>query len=362
MDASERHASKLDSIIQELKDKYEKAVRNNPQTVAQVESAIRILSFLVAGRFENGDLISELVYSASNLLVFLNDNIFKKASKYIADANKFATHLRRWLTVLDHVEVFLEMGARKRWGTKGAWIVITIIHIVKTALRFYLLIKMEAGMVSTPAIPAVDREILKTSEEHDRLEDVFDEEIENSAQQKTFKLKSSGREIRTLDAAGHNNIRSWGVPQNGKVSPEANLLARKQRLLTQLPTPLSGKRIWAEGLHCARPLAHLLSMYAFGMDSWKPWLVALGLDMTSQKLYGDLKDLNPREQQEVKRRNMMLLYYLMRSPFYCNYTKSRLTAVLTVISQYVPLSGFVIRPLLGYLPTWQAMYFYVWAT
>ena len=40
---------KINKLIQDLKDQYSKIVRNNPDTVAQIESAVRILSFLVAG-------------------------------------------------------------------------------------------------------------------------------------------------------------------------------------------------------------------------------------------------------------------------------------------------------------------------
>jgi hypothetical protein len=40
---------KIKKLIQDLKDQYSKTVRNNPDTVAQIESAVRILSFLVAG-------------------------------------------------------------------------------------------------------------------------------------------------------------------------------------------------------------------------------------------------------------------------------------------------------------------------
>ena len=37
----------------------------------------------------------------------------------------------RVLTVLEYIEVFLEMAAQKKWGKKGAWIVIVVIQIVK---------------------------------------------------------------------------------------------------------------------------------------------------------------------------------------------------------------------------------------
>lgn len=51
--AAENANSKIELLIRELREKYAKAVLNNPQTVAQIESAVRIFSFLVAGMFSN---------------------------------------------------------------------------------------------------------------------------------------------------------------------------------------------------------------------------------------------------------------------------------------------------------------------
>jgi len=39
----------IDKYIEDLKEKYCKLVRNSPEKVAQIESACRILSFIVAG-------------------------------------------------------------------------------------------------------------------------------------------------------------------------------------------------------------------------------------------------------------------------------------------------------------------------
>ena len=41
------------------------------------------MAMIFSGRFENGQILSELVYSASNLLVFINDNVFKAAAKAV---------------------------------------------------------------------------------------------------------------------------------------------------------------------------------------------------------------------------------------------------------------------------------------
>lgn len=47
-----------------------------------------------------------------------------------------------WLSVLEYVEVFLEMGACKLWGEVGRWLVIGLIQIWKYAL---LLLRLPAG-------------------------------------------------------------------------------------------------------------------------------------------------------------------------------------------------------------------------
>lgn len=39
-----------------------------------------------------------------------------------------------WLSVLEYVEVFLEMGACKLWGEVGRWLVIGLIQIFKYGL------------------------------------------------------------------------------------------------------------------------------------------------------------------------------------------------------------------------------------
>ncbi|KAL4225007.1 Peroxisomal membrane protein pex16 [Mactra antiquata] len=356
--------AKFEHFLRELKDQYAKTVRNNPDTVAQIETAVRILSFLVAGRFENGELISELIYSASNLLVFINDNVFRAASKYlpkVADVAK--QRLKTWLTVLEYAEVFLEMAARKKWGNKGAWIVITVIQIAKTVMRFYVLLKLDGGIGTSPSIQPADRELLKTvHEEHDSLEDAWDEEAAYSEEEKTFTLKSSGRQIRTLHASDHNGIRTWGVPQSGQQSANNNIQSKKKNVLFQSPSVLNKKRLWAERLYIARPLTHLCAAYTFGLESWKPWLVACGMDVSSLFLMGDTHDLKDKEKAEMKRRSLLLLYYLLRSPCYDQVTRDRLINSLKVVSQYVPLSGIIIRPILEYLPTWQKMYFYVWTS
>ncbi|POI22936.1 hypothetical protein CIB84_013316 [Bambusicola thoracicus] len=143
--------------------------------------------------------------------------------------------------------------------------------------------------------------------------------------------------------------------------------------MNQPPTPLGLQETIAELIYVTRPLLHclfgsfysltaflVLSLGVWGQRSWKPWLLSAVLDISSLSLLSDLKDLNRRERAELRRRTILLLYYLLRSPFYDRYSEARILFLLRLLADYVPGLGFITRPLMDYLPAWQKIYFYNW--
>lgn len=58
-------------------------------------------------------LPTETVYAASNLLVFLNDRIIQSS---LAPSDGASSKFRVWLTVLEYLEVIIELSAQKIWG------------------------------------------------------------------------------------------------------------------------------------------------------------------------------------------------------------------------------------------------------
>ncbi|KAI1237913.1 hypothetical protein IHE44_0014005 [Lamprotornis superbus] len=62
---------------------------------------------------------------------------------------------------------------------------------------------------------------------------------------------------------------------------------------------------------------------------------------SSLSLLSDLKDLNRRERAELRRRTILLLYYLLRSPFYDRYSEGRILLLLRLLADYVPGVGFI---------------------
>lgn len=338
-------------------------VIDDPEKVAKLESALSITSFILPGSFKSSDVVSEFVYFATKMLALLHDLIYRRK---FAQIHEFLwtdkTYLESILTVIEYTEAFLEIGATRLWGEPGKWLLTFTLQILKATLKIVLLFYYNSGMQNSPSLAFVREKVQhekmprEAQTEEEAMELAWKEVSLSAKKCEIWSGRRSGRAVRSLNSAPLKGFRDWKLPKKQAAEDEQGVSYFKRS------TDLKPTEKFAELAYILKPISHLLTMFACGENSWKPWLLSLAIDLSSLHHLQSKQTLHKHERDEILRRKATLLIYLLRSPFYDNYSKSKISSLLDGLARWIPGMRLVSTPLKEYLPVWQRMYSHNWSS
>ncbi|XP_011862848.1 PREDICTED: peroxisomal membrane protein PEX16 [Vollenhovia emeryi] len=334
-------ASCVNSTLNNLLKSYKSWIVANPQLLTDIEATVRCLSYFSFGQFRDSTLAVELIYSMPNLIVLCNDLLMYSSRRQHLRIPQFDSKIKIWLTVVEYTETLLEVSAKKLWGPKGRWLIIVIVQLFKSILRLLLIHVYKERVTKSPATPPLNR-------------DKFNKTIDSAQVKEGFTLKRSGTVVRSVKYSAPIEIRTWkALPP---VTDENENLTKNQESERNLKL--------AESLYVTKPLLHLGCMYITSQKRWPPWILSLIIDLASLNVFARCAKkalFSKEEEEELVRRRLSLLLYILRSPFYDKYSRDKINALFDTISTSVPLAKYLASAVKKNLPYMQSTYFYMWS-
>ena len=335
---------------------YGDFITKNQNSVTQIESALRSLTYIIPGRFRDAELASESLHSSIQLLSMYHDTLLTRAisklpgmprqqsphnryTKFWTQKSKLYRRVATLLSMIQYTELLWEMAA-KRKGERVRWRVIIVIEGLKALCRICLLWITNSRPLVTPALP--EREIIPVEaaqEEDEYSEEAFDSRIKEV---KEYKMKRTGLALPTL-------------PNPSDIS---NYLLLKVLTADDIKAPqtllnkVNGSAQLAELLHILQPLIYAVALSRTkDKRDWQPWLLALSIQLASRQLRKDGLRTTVLEREEWNKRGWSMLMWAMRGGFYENVTKGFLHRT----SERLP--GLISGILDDYLYLWDGYYF-----
>jgi peroxin-16 len=342
---------------------YQRLIVSNAAQVSSIESSLRTLTYILPGRFQDSEVASEALFSGLNLLGIYHDHVLDKAAemgliastqetkaetsqlhnRYLQgfySSSRTFSYLSVMLTILRYTEVLMEMVVKKKAGNEARWNLVTFLEAFKH-VSVYTLMRCRA-MARMVLVHVTERRMLVAPPHNERVLDptrIVSHEQDVHMDQLHYSGLRTGKRIAKLASVTRTRPESSGG-MFGAMNAEANDNVTKflhERLLKpeqvvppkELMRPLTGLSMLSEYLHILRPLVYVLLIRKLGERTWKPWIAALLMDLASR--YWAMQATHPLEKQAQKRRKRLLFYYILRQPFYCEYTKHVVCSVVMCV-------------------------------
>lgn len=343
---------------------YKKWVRRNKDYVHSLESLANGLTWLLPERFSSSEIAPEAVTAFVGTLTAINQHIIDSApiqtNRGPVDSSSLPWSL--YISALKELETLVEVAAQHIYGDDKKWDFIAITEATKVLFRLALFrdsgykMLLHGGETLNPEKGPTDIDPQNGLGGHVRPGgrhgpgNYYGPAIQNLEGRALSALSRFGENARMVsDPSGLTKLHHQ---HNANSNPSASAVKRPT-----LSTVLSergffgGLFLLAEVLHITRPLIYVLFIRKYGVRSWIPWLLSLGVDLTGMTLLFLVKHpsyssenghlpLSTLEENEVRRRKLLWAFYLMRDPFFTKYTRQRFEKTEKFL-EHVPIIGFL---------------------
>lgn len=334
-----------------LMDAYKLWVRKNREFVHSLESLANGITWLLPERFSNTEIGPEAVYAFLGILSAVNQHIIDTAPSRSHPQGQGGSSFP-WslcISTLKDLETVVEVTAQHFYGEDGKWNLIAVMEAMKAMVRLALF--RDSGykmLLQGGEVANVEKKARNVAGIHPGYRGSERFEGANGFVPQNMEERVMSALSRFGDDAKMSRLR-WN-------SASADT---KHARLMEKPTFSS---LWSQkGIHgrlflsgellfIVRPLVYVLLIRKYGIRSWRPWLLSLAMDLTGMSILsrainpslGDgeqIYQVSPCEKDEIKRRKLIWALYIMRDPFFSEYTKHRLEKTDTYLRN-VPVIGF----------------------
>ncbi|TIA92277.1 hypothetical protein E3P81_01612 [Wallemia ichthyophaga] len=335
-----------------------------------IEPTLRTLAWLLPGRFDDSELVAEMIFSSLNMLTQSQDAHSAKhslnAHSRYTSSNWGRLHAlsAKLLSLTTSLQLLGEivMHRREKRDEQGRyarhrWNYITAIEALKFTLKLVILLKTQLRPLVTPCTPSRDQDVS------------LDPECDEA--NRGVRGARSVVDLKTKYGSVDNYLHATALDTDSLTPPSA------------LVRPLSsGAQVFSELMLIAEPLVYVLALrrqFARTQTRTKPWrtksewtplLLSLSMSVMSRQLrkYGHKSrsgvspysfDVNKSsiEANEQNRREQSFIRYLLRGPIWHDFTKPRVESVVSRLQNW-PLVGIAAGIVGDYIPLIDDYHFY----
>ncbi|KAL2337388.1 hypothetical protein Fmac_011834 [Flemingia macrophylla] len=344
---------------------YKRWVRQNKEFVHSLESLANGLTWLLPERFSESEIGPEAVTTILGIITAVNEHIIDSDPKQniTGSDDSYSFPYPLCLSALKDLETLVEVVAQHYYGDDKRWNFLAVTEATKVLVRLSLFRKSGYKMLlqggETP------NEEVHSGRSGDMRNNVSANPV-NLEGRALSALVRFGEKAKVSDSPWLRRIQH----QQTTMEPTTSKVDRPTLLTLWSEKGLRGVLfLIGEVLFISRPLIYVLFIRKYGIRSWIPWFLSLAIDcvgngtlsLVTTSVAGGKEQmfhLSAPEKDEVKRRKLLFVLYLMRDPFFSKYTRQRLESTEKVLEP-IPVIGFLTAKLVELMIGAQTRYTYM---